>query len=66
MTIETEPEVVFVDADFLYPSPEECEELIANAVMAYFFKSGGGLLVTREVAYEIARRMAVAVAEYNE
>ena len=56
MTMETEPEVVFVDADFLYPSPEECEELIANAVMAYFFKYGGGLLVTPEVAYEIARR----------
>ncbi len=65
MTMETEPKVVFVDADFLHPSPEECEELIANAVMAYFYKYGGGLLVTPEVAYEMALAVATSVVEYN-
>ncbi len=66
MTIDTEPDVLFVDADFWEPSPESCEELFANAVMAHFVKYGGGLLVTPAVAYEMAQMMAALIVEYNE
>jgi hypothetical protein len=64
--MDYEAEVFFIDdPDFWTPTPEHCEELIANAVMAFFFKHGGGLLVTPEVANEIALRIATSVVEYN-
>jgi hypothetical protein len=54
------------EPDGWIPPAEDCEWFIAKALMAQFTKFGNGLLVTPEAAREMARRIAVRIAENDE